>query len=73
MMIEGAVVIVDTGQAGTVFISTSVSIHVILANGDLWQGQPGRAREPQSPEDLAAAPLNVDRLEKPKPRRKQED
>lgn len=57
----GAVVIVDTGQAGTVIHKTSQDIWVLLTNLDLWRGKPSQARIPQCAEDLAAAVLDVDR------------
>lgn len=69
----GTIVIVDSGQAGTAIIVTSTDVHVLLANGDLWQGHIGRVREPQSLEDLAACPLDVEKAEKPRQRKNKED
>jgi hypothetical protein len=58
---EGEVVIIGTGQAGTV-ISLNKDYCVLLANGDLWYGFESQMRYPQSKEDLDACPLNVDRF-----------
>lgn len=59
---EGMVVIVGTGQAGTIIGISSDQVSVLLANTDLWYGHKGLIREPQSAEDLSAAPFNVDRF-----------
>lgn len=58
---EGDVVIVGTGQAGTL-INTGSQFAVLLRNGDLWYGHPGLVRIPQSQEDLDAAPIEFDRF-----------
>lgn len=61
---EGAVVIVaDTGQAGCVWWSTSETASVRLLNGDIWTGAVNLLRLPQSPEELAVAPIDVPRHE----------
>jgi hypothetical protein len=59
---EGSVVIVSTGQAGTI-VDKGKDICVLLCNGDLWFGFETQIRTPQDPEDLAACPLDVDRFE----------
>jgi len=59
---EGSVVIVSSGQAGTV-IQASGDFWVLLTNGDIWVGSPSRVYLPQSREELDAAPLNYDRFE----------
>lgn len=61
---EGDVVICSTGQAGTLIQIIGKDIWVLLTNGDIWTGQLHGARLPQNEEDLAACPLNIDRLEK---------
>lgn len=58
---EGTVVIVGTGQAGTV-IGVHKEYCVLLANGNLWYGFESQMREPQSQEDLDNCPLEVDRF-----------
>jgi len=60
---EGRVVIVPTGQAGTIVNCGPSDIWVLLLNGDIWVGNAKLAYEPQSSEELALAPLNVDRFE----------
>lgn len=68
-IIHGEVVIVSTGQAGTYMDDNAEGAMVFLANGDIWYGHHGQMRRPQSAEDLAACPENVDRFsqrEKPK-------
>lgn len=65
---EGVVVIVsDTGQAGTVLWTSADRVSVLLRNGEVWYGPVSMVREPQSPEDLSAAPIDVPR---PEPKRK---
>ncbi len=60
---EGSVVMVDTGQAGTVVERPSQSeVVVLLRNGDLWRGSVGKVWVPQSEEELGAAIEDVDRL-----------
>lgn len=67
-MMEGLVVLVaPSGQAGTVVSVNGESIWVLLRNGELWVGPSSMIREPQSDEDLAAAPVEVSR---PEPKRK---
>jgi hypothetical protein len=61
---ESDVVIVSTGQAGTV-CQLGPQIWVLLANGYIWVGSSNQIRYPQDAEDLAACPLNVEKLEKP--------
>ena len=60
---EGSVVIVATGQAGTVVQMDGSEVWVLLANGDIWVGSSKQAHPPQSAEHLAACPFNVERLE----------
>lgn len=59
---EGCVVIVDTGQAGTVVERTQSGVEVLLRNGDIWRGTVGKVWVPQTEEELGAAIENVDRL-----------
>ena len=61
--IEGDVVIVNSGQAGTV-IGIGPDLSVLLVNGDIWHGKHGMARYPQDQADLDACPLNVEKPEK---------
>lgn len=61
-MQENSVVIVLTGQAGTVINNVSGDIWVLLRNGDIWVGSEGMVRYPQSQEDLDAAIVDVERL-----------
>lgn len=59
----GNVVIVITGQAGTIWgIDTQVA--VLLQNGDIFYGNERECWEPTSPEELAGAVLNFDRFKK---------
>lgn len=58
----GTVVIVGTGQAGTV-IWLNKEYWVLLANGDFWHGFESQMHEPQSQEELKAAKYDVDRFE----------
>ena len=70
---EGSVVIVATGQAGTV-IQTGKYLWVLLANGDVWVGSFKQALPPQSPEHLAACPMEVERfVEREKAKRMDRD
>jgi hypothetical protein len=62
-MEEGTVVICGTTQAGTVVMNASGDLMVLLANGNIWFGPSNQCRLPQSEEDLAACPLEVDRFE----------
>lgn len=59
---EGTVVVVSTGQAGTV-VQTGTEIWVLLANNDIWVGSSKQAFPPQSAEHLASCPLDVERFE----------
>lgn len=68
-MKEGDLTIVDTGQAGTVVQVSGTTIQVLLRSGEIWAGEVSRCREPQSPEDLAVAPIEVPRLEPKRKRR----
>lgn len=61
--VEGGVVIVSTGQAGTIVESIKRDVWVLLRNGDVWVGPTSHIRYPQDGEDLAACPINVERLE----------
>lgn len=60
-MIEGDVVIVGTGQAGSI-IHIGNDIWVLLANANLWIGPSHQVRFPQSQEDLDSCPKEVDRF-----------
>lgn len=63
-LIEGDVVIVGTGQAGTITDDNgSLGLVVLLANGDMWYGSKTQCRLPQDEADLAAAPRDFDRFE----------
>lgn len=66
-MKPGTVVIVPTGQSGTVCDGSSV----ILTNGDIWTGDLDHCYEPKSQEELDAAPLEVEKFNhKEKPKKK---
>lgn len=67
---EGMVVLIDTGQAGCVWWTTSEIASVRLLNGDIWTGAIKLLRLPQSPEELAAAPVDVARNEPKRKRNK---
>lgn len=56
----GDVVIVSTGQAGTVWFVTH-EIGVWLRNGDIWYGPEYEVRFPSSKKELRACPIDVDR------------
>jgi hypothetical protein len=60
---EGLIVIIGTGQCGTVSEIIGNDIWVLLRNGDIWVGPLNRVRMPQSQEDQDACPVNVERLE----------
>jgi hypothetical protein len=62
--VEGVVVIVGSGQAGTIVEVTGRDVWVLLRNGDVWIGPMSQIRLPQDQADIDAAPLNVERLEK---------
>jgi hypothetical protein len=59
---EGTVVVVDTGEAGTVIEHLQGIVTVLLANGNLWRGGNTRVHEPTSPEELSNAIYEVDRF-----------
>ena len=72
-MKEGTVVIVATGQCGTI-VAIASAIYgaiVLLRNGEMWQGPLAMCHEPQSAEEMESAPLEVEK-EKPKKRRRYE-
>ena len=60
---EGDVVICSTTQAGTVIGLAGRDVSILLANGEMWHGIDSHVRHPQDEADLAACPLNVERLE----------
>lgn len=60
---EGSVVICSTSQAGTLVQVAGKDIWVLLQNGDIFVGLAHEVRFPQDATDLAACPLNVNRLE----------
>ena len=57
------VVIVSTGQAGTIMQSSAGQLWVLLRNYDVWTGDSNRVRLPQDQADLDACPVDVERLE----------
>lgn len=59
--VEGDVVIVGTGQAGTV-VALGPQLSVLLANGDMWHGPANMTRLPQDQDDLDAAPREIDKF-----------
>ena len=59
---DGEIVIVATSQAGTMVLNDKTNCWVLLANGDIWTGAPHDVRYPQDDADLAACPLNFQRL-----------
>ena len=62
-MIEGKVVIVSTGQAGTLIQIDGKDVWVLLRNLDIWTGKLSQIFEPQSKEHLDACPIDVPRIE----------
>lgn len=60
-------ILIPTGQAGTIVSTNGENIQVLLRSGEIWTGASNQCRQPQSEADLAAAPIIVDR---PEPRRK---
>lgn len=62
--VEGSVVISGTGQSGSVIQISGKEIWILLQNHDIWVGDSHQVRFPQDAADLAACPLNVDRIEK---------
>jgi hypothetical protein len=65
-LIEGSVVICDSGQAGTLTHLDRAEACVLLRNGELWHGIVNRLRKPQDDADLAACPIDVERVVKTK-------
>jgi len=55
----GTVVIVDSGQAGTIWWIEGQEICVGLANCDLWYGYEGQLRIPNNREELKACPKDL--------------
>lgn len=62
-IVEGCVVIVGTGQAGTYIGTESGQACVLLTNSCFWYGSPKEMMLPQDRAHLDAAPLEVDRFE----------
>lgn len=60
----GNVIICGSSQSGCVTDLNGDEACVLLLNGDLWFGSVKLCRLPQDAEDLASAPLNVDRFER---------
>ena len=60
---EGTVVVVDTGQVGTVIENVKNTLVVFLTDGYLWRGLASQAYIPTSPEELELAVKNVDHFE----------
>jgi hypothetical protein len=60
--IEGSVIIVSTGQSGTI-IQKYDDLWVLLLNNDIWVGPSNMCRFPQDEEDLKNCPLEVERFE----------
>jgi len=58
---EGEVVIVKTGQVGTL-IQEGSDVWVLLQNGDIWTGPVHGVRYPQDEADLEACPMEVERF-----------
>lgn len=56
----GDVVIVSTGQAGTVWMITHELV-VLLRNGDIWYGQEYEARFPSSKKELKECPVDLEK------------
>jgi hypothetical protein len=59
---DGDVVIVNSGQAGTL-IQTGKNVWVFLRNGNIWVGPIHNIRLPQDQADLDSCPLDVPREE----------
>lgn len=55
----GDLVIVATGQCGTIWYITDKEIAVLLANLDIWYGPEYEVRFPSSEEELKACPKDV--------------
>lgn len=62
-------ILCGTGQAGTVISVTGDSMMVLLRNGEIWNGPTKMCYVPQSASELAAAPVEVERVEPRKQRR----
>ena len=60
---EGSVVVVSTGQAGTISHLDGMEACVLLRNMELWHGMVNRLHFPQSQQHLDACPINVERVE----------
>ncbi len=61
MTAEGDIVIVLTGQAGSVIWLSGTEMSVLLRNGDIWTGPKRGVRHPQDAADLASCPVDVER------------
>jgi hypothetical protein len=61
--IEGTVIVVATGQAGTVIANIKRDVWVLLRNNDIWVGPTNHTRKPQDEADLASCPVEIERLE----------
>lgn len=55
----GTVVIVETGQAGTVWLIEGQEVVIGLANGDLYYGYLNQLRIPNNREELKACPKDL--------------
>jgi hypothetical protein len=62
---EGDVVIVSTGQAGTVWFVTD-EVGVWLRNGDIWYGPEYSVRFPVNSKELKKCPIDVDKWNRQK-------
>lgn len=60
---EGDVVIVSTGQIGTVLFIDKDKASVLLATGFIWYGRPYDMRFPQNDDDVEFASKEIDRWE----------
>jgi hypothetical protein len=60
-MSPGTVVIIPTGQCGTLEWSTSTDCLVHLANGDIWQGPVSQIRATTDRAEQDAAPRDIER------------
>lgn len=57
----GDVVIVKTGQAGSIHWILPEEVCVLLRNGDIWYGPEYEIRFPSSKKELKACPIDVDK------------
>lgn len=57
----GDVVIVKTGQAGTIWWILPHETCVLLRNGDIWYGAEYDIRFPSSKKELKSCPIDVDK------------